>query len=132
MAKMKTVFTYIAAGIIFIVGVCFGISSIIPVPTHAFAYMNALTKEIYAPTCLDQQTKTTLQRPCKHCTMEREYFVLGPIGIMRSMGGKFNDECNNSGAFSQDGRTLLGIILEYIGILPPLKSRWNPDGTWNW
>jgi hypothetical protein len=36
------------------------------------------------------------------------------------------------GGFSQEGRTLSGIVLEYLGAVPPLRSRWNEDGTWNW
>ena len=34
--------------------------------------------------------------------------------------------------FSQDGRSLSGKLMERLGMLPPLPSRWNPDGTWNW
>ena len=41
-------------------------------------------------------------------------------------------QSRDNGDFTQEGRSLSGKFLESIGILPPLQSRWNKDGSWNW
>jgi hypothetical protein len=40
--------------------------------------------------------------------------------------------CRGEGDFTMQGRSVSGLLLERIGILPPQKSRWNPDGSWNY
>ncbi|MEZ5428333.1 MAG: hypothetical protein R2747_18840 [Pyrinomonadaceae bacterium] len=39
---------------------------------------------------------------------------------------------NDDFSMLQEGRSLSGKLLERIGFLPPLPSRWNEDGSWNW
>ena len=48
--------------------------------------------------------------------------------------GKLNPDpdCRDQGGFLQDDRPMSGMLLEWFGLLSPLKSRWSPDGTWNW
>jgi hypothetical protein len=48
--------------------------------------------------------------------------------------GKLNPDpdCRDQGGFLQDDRSMSGMFLEWIGLLSSIKSRWNPDGTWNW
>ena len=40
--------------------------------------------------------------------------------------------CSDGGGFRQLQRSMSGNFLMGLGLLPPLPSRWNPDGTWNW
>lgn len=53
---------------------------------------------------------------------------------LESTTGKFSpdEHCRDQNGFMQDGRSASGMFLERIGILGPIKSRWNQDGTWNW
>lgn len=41
-------------------------------------------------------------------------------------------KCIEQDGFFQRGRTLLGKLMERVGILSPSPQRWNKDGTWNW
>ena len=50
----------------------------------------------------------------------------------RNLGYRSDRQCRNEGGFMQVGRTLPGALLEKLGILKPLPSRWNTDGSWNW
>jgi len=43
-----------------------------------------------------------------------------------------DNECRDPAGFSQDARFLTGRLMERLGMLPPLPSRWNKDGSWNW
>ena len=43
-----------------------------------------------------------------------------------------DEKSRDNGDFIQEGRSLSGGLLEKVGILSPLKSRWNKDGSWNW
>jgi hypothetical protein len=43
-----------------------------------------------------------------------------------------DNKCRNEDGFIQEDRSLSGYLLVRLGILPPLPSRWNADGTWNW
>lgn len=47
---------------------------------------------------------------------------------------KYTPDANSrdNGDFIQEGRSMSGILLEKVGLLPPLKNRWNKYGTWNW
>ena len=53
------------------------------------------------------------------------------IGEARKAGLKPDPTCRDAGGFTQDVRTPSGMLLEKIGILDPLKPRWNKDGSWN-
>ena len=41
-------------------------------------------------------------------------------------------KCQSAGGFRQEQRSITGKYLVRLGMLPPLPSRWNADGTWNW
>jgi hypothetical protein len=47
---------------------------------------------------------------------------------------RYNPErkCRDSGSFNQDGRSLTGMLLKKIGILSPITTRCNEDGSWNY
>ena len=53
-------------------------------------------------------------------------------GDARAAGYKAEPGCNEAQCWSQDGRSLTGRLLERLGLLPQLRSRWNSDGSWNW
>jgi len=50
----------------------------------------------------------------------------------RQLKYKPDKKCRDKGGFSQEYRSLTGNLLVRLGMLPPVPSRWNPDGTWNW
>lgn len=45
---------------------------------------------------------------------------------------KPNTACNAHKVFEQEDRSVGGLVLEKIGLLKPLPSRWDPNGSWNW
>jgi hypothetical protein len=59
-------------------------------------------------------------------------YRLVTAGAAREMGYKPDRECRDEGAFIQDGRSLTGMLLQKIGMLKPIPSRWNEDGSWNY
>ena len=91
------------------------------VPDHAILYVNDVTKIYIAPPCIDEINKLN-------------YLHLRPVTAKEAHRLKYNPDakCRDSSGFIQDGRSLTGIFSEYIGLLEPLPSRWNNDGSWNW
>ena len=51
-------------------------------------------------------------------------------GEARSKGYSPDSQSRNNGAFEEKGRSLSETLLERMGWLEPLPSRWNPDGSW--
>ena len=41
-------------------------------------------------------------------------------------------ECRDQDGFVQVDRSMSGLLFERAGLLPPIPSRWNDDGSWNW
>jgi hypothetical protein len=88
-------------------------------PKHAIVFVDSTEKAYFAPPCVKALDKRTT---LIESTIEKIYNLkLNP-----------NPECLDTGAFLQDARSLSGQLLVKIGILKPLKSRWNTDGSWNW
>lgn len=85
----------------------------------------------YALVFIDASYNTYIAPPC----LAREKWGAYPqITIAQAYKLKLNLEpkCRDDGGFVQEDRSLAGVMLEKVGLLSPLKSRWNPDGTWNW
>jgi hypothetical protein len=95
-----------------------GVGSTLTTPGHALVYVDTAKKVFYSPPCL---------RPGDEAAL-----VASRHGPAYKDGYKPDQDCVNDSGFVQDGRSLTGIYLEKFGILGPLKSRWNPDGSWNW
>ncbi len=78
---------------------------------------------------LDHRGRTYLAPPCVRDSRGYEEAIAAQA---YEIGYRPEPECRDQGRYLQDGRSLSGLLLEKIGVLRPLTSRWNPDGTWNW
>lgn len=78
---------------------------------------------------LDHQDRTYLAPVCVPNASRYEEAVAARAD---ELGYRPEPECREKGAFVQDGRSLSGLALQRLGLLGPLRSRWNGDGTWNW
>ena len=63
---------------------------------------------------------------------EKKEYRLSKAAEARKLKYEPDKKCQDEAGFSQDDRSLTGRICERMGMLPPLPSRWNKDGTWNW
>ena len=63
---------------------------------------------------------------------EKQEYRLARAAEARTLNYEPDKKCQDGGGFSQDSRSITGNFLARLGLLPPLPSRWNPDGTWNW
>ena len=79
---------------------------------------------------LDDQNHTYLSPSCAN--QEKKEYRLARAAEAQKLNYEPDKKCRDQGGFSQDTRSLTGNLLGRLGLLPPLPSRWNPDGTWNW
>ena len=79
---------------------------------------------------LDDQTHTYLSPKCAN--QEKKEYRLARVAEARKLNYAPDKKCQDAGGFRQDNRSLSGNLMARLGMLPPLPSRWNPDGTWNW
>ena len=79
---------------------------------------------------LDDQTKTYVSPTCAR--QEKREYRPATAAEARKLRYKPDKKCQDTGGFRQDTRSLSGNFMARLGMLPPLRSRWNPDGTWNW
>ena len=86
-------------------------------PDHAIVLLNDQNHTYVAPSCADREKKD--YRPAR-------------AAEARKLSYEPDKQCQAKGGFNQDGRSITGNLLVRLGLLPPLPSRWNPDGTWNW
>lgn len=107
-------FTAALIGVLLMIG--FGIGSSKGMPDYAQVYVNDAAKTYLAPPCI----KTTVS------------FRLVTAGEARTLGYRPDGKCRDAGAFMQDDRSLTGTFLQTVGVLKPIPSRWNEDGSWNY
>ena len=103
--------------VLFLLG--FGVETKTIAPTNAQAYLDDQRRLYFAPPCVGKQEREQLRRSTLSEAYQLKY-------------NKPDDECREAYGFVQEGRSLSGSVLERIGALPELQSRWNSDGTWNW
>ncbi len=84
----------------------------------------------YAIVRLDDQSRTYLSPAC--AAREQKAYRETRAGEARRLKYEPDKKCQEEGGFRQEGRSISGNLLTRMGMLPPLPSRWNPDGTWNW
>jgi hypothetical protein len=101
-------------GILLLIGLAIGSSKTIP--NNAKVYVNDQEKTYLAPSC------TTTSPSFRGMT----------AGEARKLGYEPDKKCRDGGAFVQDDRSLTGMFLQTIGVLKPMPSRWNEDGSWNY
>jgi len=105
--------------LLFFFSIGFGVGVSKSPPKHAVVFVDSTEKTYFAP-------------PCVKGLGERTTLTESTIGKVYSLKLNPDPECRDTGAFLQDARSLSGQLLQKIGILNPLKSRWNIDGSWNW
>ncbi|NGZ97288.1 MAG: hypothetical protein CV089_14420 [Nitrospira sp. WS110] len=93
-----------------------GIKTSVVMPEHAIVLVDSAKRVYLAPRCV-LETQIGLTRTT--------------IGEARQAGLKPDPVCRDTGAFTQEGRSLSGILLEKIGILSPLQLPWRPDESSN-
>jgi hypothetical protein len=84
----------------------------------------------HAIVLLDDQERTYLSPSC--AKNDRVQFRPARAVEARKLNYQPDKKCQDSGGFNQDRRSITGNFLVRLGLLPPLPSRWNADGTWNW
>jgi hypothetical protein len=97
-----------------------GTDSLTPAPDYAIAYINHDNNTYLTPPCLNKPETRKLEQSTIAGAYKKE-LNLGP-----------DPDCREADGFFQQNRTGFGTLMEKIGILSPIKSRWNPDGTWNY
>jgi|SRR3989344_3886441 len=108
-----------------ILGVCafllflgFGIEGSVFAPNNALVFVDVNQNMYLAPPCVPREKWLLYSR----MTIEQVHKLnLNP-----------EPKCRDEGAFTQEDRSLSGQLFEKLGLLSSPKSRWNPDGTWNW
>jgi hypothetical protein len=79
---------------------------------------------------LDDQTRTYFSPAC--AKQEKREYRPATAAEARKLNYAPDKKCQDAAGFSQDNRSLSGNFMARLGMLPPLPSRWNEDGTWNW
>ncbi len=79
---------------------------------------------------LDDQNHTYLSPPC--AGKENQGYRVARAAEARKLKYEPDPKCGGAAGFRQDERSISGRFFTKLGMLPPLPSRWNPDGTWNW
>ncbi len=97
-------------------GVGFGIAPTIDAPPGALVHVDAASRIYFAPSC--RQISSALG--------------ITTLGNARKLGFSPDARCLELGGFVQRDRSVSGQILEKFGLLAPLPSRWNANGSWNW
>jgi hypothetical protein len=117
MGKLRRalLFSAIAVGTLFAMG--FGIGSARTAPDNVIVVIDAEQKLYFA-------------LPCAPDGMQD--FVRITLGQARKLGFQAETNCWEKATFLQDDRSLSGLLLQLIGVLPPHRPRWNADGSWNW
>ncbi|MCL4504261.1 MAG: hypothetical protein M1438_20745 [Deltaproteobacteria bacterium] len=85
-------------------------------PDNALVLLEEQNKTYFSPSCVPKDK------------------ILRPATAAEALRLKYQPDkkCQDASGFRQDSRSLSGRLMERLGMLPPLPSRWNPDGTWNW
>ena len=95
-----------------------GVGTSHAMPDNAIVYVNDANKTYYS-------VPEVKQRHIKHLRKSTAKEA-------HSLSYNPDEESRENGDFVEEGRSLTGNLLQYIGLFKPLKSRWNPDGTWNY
>lgn len=103
-----------------------GIGSIDPMPSYAVVFLDDTNKTFIALPCIDEWRS----RPTQTVDLVRR----GTAAEAGKLGYKVDAKCRDAGGYSEDGRSLLGLMLVRLGVLSPLTHWWDKpyrteDGT---
>ena len=95
-----------------------------------FCFVPTRTMPDNAVVLLDDQNRTYVS-PI-YANQEKKDYRPARAAEAQKLNYKPDKKCADAGGFRQEQRSMSGNFLVRLGLLPPLPSRWNPDGTWNW
>lgn len=106
------------------------IDSVAVAPKHAIVLVDYETRVYLAPPCIDAWAA---RAPTEAEKIARPYRLESlPLGPAQEAGFTPEPRCRDQGGFTQEMRSLTGKLFERVGVLKPVKGRWNEDGSWNW
>ena len=84
----------------------------------------------YAPVYLDDIAKTYIALPCMKEWQNRQSETLALVRLSKvseayKLKYKPDEVCRETGAFSEDDRSLTGLLLVKLGFLPPIRHWWD-------
>jgi hypothetical protein len=99
--------------------VWFGLSigSIDSMPYWAVGFLDDADKSFIALPCIDEWRT----RPTRSVDVVRR----GTAGEAYKLGNKMDDQCREAGGYSEDGRSVIGLMLVRLGVLSPLTHWWD-------
>lgn len=109
MVKLKIVLILVS----FLMFIGLGIGTTITAPDNALVYIN-YSNNTYAG------------------FIDKKPMRITRLSTAKAKNFSPDEASRHRGDFVQDGRSLTGLLFEKLGLLDPLPSRWNKDGTWNW
>jgi hypothetical protein len=112
------------ATVLVIVG--FSIGSIDSMPPYVVVFLDDTSKTFIALPCIEEWRS----RPTQTTDVVRR----GTADDAHRLDYKIDLACRDAGGYSEDGRSLIGIILVKLGVLDPLTHWWDrpyriEDGT---
>lgn len=93
----------------------FGIETLVTIPDYAVVY-------------LDDAANTYIALPCfeEWRTRLGDAFVRrGKVSDAKKLHYRLDDNCREAGGYIDDGRSLSGLLLVKLGILPPKQHWWD-------
>ena len=128
---------------LFILFLGFGCDTVSSMPDRALIFVDPKQSVYFAPVCVSMPDSVQALIAKAFTTAKTHDDSSGAIfrssGLMpmpaaaRTQLGLHPDtKCRDEGAFEEEGRSVSGNLLVKVGILPPKKSRWNADGSWNY
>lgn len=99
------------------------------VPSHALVIYDIASDTYIAPPCISDDEDIRFRVDIGAPTPELPVLTYKEA-VER--GGKSSELCIETGSWFMTNRSLMGKLLERIGWLSPMPSRWNDDGSWNW
>ena len=81
---------------------------------------------------LDDQEKTYFSPICAEAEKDKRPWRQARAAEARQLNYEPDKSCQGAAGFRQDCRSMSGNLIERLGMLPPLPSRCNRDGSWNW
>lgn len=97
-------------------------------PDYAIVYVDPEKKIYYAPPYIDNLSPAARLAE----NIDIKTLTRSTLKEVRNSQYTLNEVSKEKGYFSQEYRTLVAFSLEKLGLLKPLPSRWNNDGSWNY
>ena len=103
------------ASLVALIGLSIG--SIDPMPPYAVVFLDDANKTFIALPCVEEW----YSRPTHTVAVVRR----GTAGEARKLGYRADEDCPEIGGYSENGRSLTGLALVWLGVLPPLTHWWH-------